>query len=405
MKRIFLTPLFAFLLASTAHAGTLTLEQALGQALTNTPASAQIARDLADRNARAIEWETLRNPELEFDHNVAETNGSDGLSTELTIPLQPSYFGGRQALAEAIRRTASLEERAQILSVLHDTTRQYLELWLLQRHAEFLEENLAFARKTNDTVQKAAKSGELQLSESYLFDAETIKFQEELRELETAIKTSQLDFLQRLGMEVTELTLAHPQPPLPPTSAEQLKALSNASPLQILASRREEAERRVAVAKSDAYMPEISPRLLYNRGYDSDREEMGVGVRVSIPLWDRNEAELSRAEAEKHFVETSIAAYDRIGYDRLLESQREKTVAAVERLNRYEEAILPAYEKSFTATRDMFRGGQVSVLQLWLVHERLHDVQLKTLEMHKDAFEAVMEMETLLGQPLEGKLQ
>lgn len=403
MKRFVLTSLSAFLLAGAAHAGTLTLEQALAQALTNTPASAQVARDLADRNARALEWETLRNPELEFDHNIAETNGSDGLSTELTIPLQPSYFGGRQELAQAIRRTASLEERAQILSVLHDTTRQYLELWLLQRHAEFLEENLAFARKTNDTVQKAARSGELQLSESYLFNAETLKFQEELRELETAIKTGQLNFLQRLGMDVTELTLAHPQPPLPPAGAEQLKALSDASPRQILASRREEAARRMAVAKSDAYAPEISPRLLYSRGYDADSEEMGVGVRVSIPFWDRNKAELSRAEAEKHFVETSIAAYDRIGYDRLLESQREKTMAAIERLNQYEDVILPAYEKSFAATRDMFRGGQVSVLQLWQVHEKLHDVQLKTLEMHKDAFEAVMELETLLGQPLEGK--
>lgn len=400
MKRILLTSLYIFLFATTAQAETLTLDQALSQALKNTPASARIARDLADRNARAREWETLQNPEMEIDNITFNTTGNDGLNTELTQPLKLSYFGDRQALAEAIRRTASLEERAQILAAMHDTTRRYLELWLLQQHAEFLKENLAFARKTNSTVQKAAKSGELQLSESHLFNAETLKFQEELRELETAIKARRLDFLQQLGMEAQEIELAHPQPPQPPATVEQLKALAEASPRQILESRREEAQQRLAVARSDAYLPEVSPRLLYSRGYDTNREEVGFGLRLSIPLWDRGEAEVSRAEAEKRFVDTSLAAYDRIGYDRLLESQREKATAATARLKQYEQAILPAYEKSFSATRDMFKGGQASVLQLWQVHERLHDVQKKTLEVHQEAFEAVMELETLLGQPL-----
>lgn len=403
MKHILLTSLSIVLFATTARAETLTLDQALSRALENTPASARIARDLADRDARAREWETMQNPEMEIDSIISNTSGGDGLNTEITQPLKLSYFGDRQALAEAIRRTASLEERTQMLAAIHDTTRRYLELWLLQQHVEFLKENLTFARKTDDTVQKAAKNGELQVSESYLFHAETLRFQEELRELETAIKARQLDFLQQLGMEAQELDLAHPQPPQPSASIKQLKVLAEASPRQILESRKEEAEQRLAVAKSDAYLPEIAPRLLYSRGYDTNREEAGFGLRLSIPLWNRGEAEISRAEAEKNFMDTSLAAYDRIGYDRLLESQREKAAAATARLQQYEEAILPAYEKSFSATRDMFKGGQASVLQLWQVHERLHDVQKKTLEVHKEAFEAVMELETLLGQALGGK--
>ena len=50
----------------------------------------------------------------------------------------------------------------------------------------------------------------------------------------------------------------------------------------------------------------------------------------------------------------------------------------------------------------MFEDGQASVLQLWQVHEKLHDVHLKTLELHQEAFEAVMELEVLLGQSLGG---
>jgi len=400
--RYLLLIFFLLLYSAQAQAETLTLDQALSRALENTPASARIARDVADRNARAREWETMQNPEFEADNRFGNSAGEDGLDVEFTQPMKLSYFGDRQALAEAIRQTASLEERTQILAAMHDTTRRYLELWLLQQHAEFLKENLAFARKTNSTVQKAAKSGELRLSDSHLFNAETLKFQEELRELETAIKTHQLDFLQQLGMEAQELTLAHPQPAQPLASTEQLKLLAKATPRQILESRRKEADQRLAVARSDAYLPEISPRLLYSRGYDTSREEVGFGIRLSIPLWNRGEAEVSRAEAEKRFVDMSLAAYDRIGYDRLLESQREKASASIDRLKQYEGAILPAYEKSFSATRDMFKGGQASVLQLWQVHERLHDVQKKTLEVHQDAFEAVMELETLLGQPLGG---
>lgn len=400
MKPILLSAVSLFFFAHAAKGETLTLQQALSQTLKTTPAAARIARDLAERNADAREWETVQNPELEADHIFGNAAGEDGFGLELTQPLKLSYFGDRQALASAIRHTASLEERTQILAAMHDTTRRYLSLWLLQQHTEFLKENLAFARQTNRTVQNAAKNGELQLSESYLFNAETLKFQEELRELETAITARQLDFLQQLGMKAQALYLAHPEPPQPPANVAQLKALAKASPRQILQSRRNEAQQRLAIAQSDAYLPEISPRLLYSRGYDTDREEIGFGLRLSIPLWDRGEAAISRAKAEERFVDASLTAYDHIGYDRLLESQREKATAATARLEQYEHTILPAYEKSFAASRAMFEGGQASVLQLWQVHERLHEVQLKTLEVHKEAFEAVMELETLLGHPL-----
>lgn len=401
MKRFFFAT-FILLLTAPAQAETLTLEQALSRALENTPASARIARHIADRQARATEWETLRNPELEFDHTLSETNGDGGFSAELIIPMKPSYFGDRQALASAIRETASLEERTQMLVVMHDVTRQYLALWLLQKHAEFLQENLEFARKTDKAIQQAAKGGEVQLSDSHLFHAETLKFQEELRELEAEIKTSKLTFLHALGMEAQDIELSHPVPPPLTAELHRLKQLAKATPRQILESRHKEARQRLAIAKSDGALPDISPRVLYSRGYDSEREEVGIGLRLAIPLWDRGQAEISRAEAEKRFMETSLAAYDRIGYDQLLESQHAKAAAGLERLKQYEEAILPAYEKSFYATREMFKGGQASVLQLWQVHERLHDAQLKTLEVHKEVFEAFMELETLLGQPLGG---
>ena len=386
-----------------AYAETLSLDQALVQALNSTPATAHIYRNATERDARALELETLPNPELELDAIVADSNGSDGLAAELTIPVKPSYFSDRRALAEAMRRTASLEERTQILAVMHEVTREYISLWMLQKHTEVLRESLEFASRTDVTIQHAARSGELRQSESHLFHAETLKFQVELREREFTMEAQQLTLLQRLGLEAQPIVLAYPRLPLLPTDLEQLKNLVTVSPRQILEARRKESELRLRVTKMDAYFPDFSPRLLYSRGYDDGREEFGIGVRIHIPLWDRNAAENSRARSEKQLVETLIAAYDRLGYDRLLEMRRKKAKATLDNLQQYEDAILPAYKKSFNATRDMFKGGQASVLQLWQVHERLLEVQLKTLEVHREAFEALMELETLLGQPLGGK--
>ncbi len=402
MKRFLLILLPVFLWSQPSKAEVLTLEQALSQAIDQTPAMAHVARKRADRDARAYELDVLQNPEVQVDNTFGNSSGGDGISLELTQPLRMSNFKDRPALAEAVRHTASLEEQSEILSIQHDVTRRYLDLWQLQQHARFLRENLAFAKGTNAVVRKAALSGELAISESYLFDAETLKFQEELNELEATISAQQVDLMQKLGLQAETLTLAHPQVPQVPDDIEPLKALAKASPKQILLAKKREAERRLSVAKSDARLPEISPRFLYNQSYNGGGQDVGFGVRLTIPLWNKNEAEISRAKAEKRFAETSLATYDRVGYDKILSSQYEKATAAIARLKQYENSILPAYQKSYAVTHKMFRGGQASTLQLWQVHERLHDAQLKTLEIHNDAFEAIMALEMLLGQSLMG---
>lgn len=388
-----------------AKAEELTLEQALRSVVENTPSASRIARDLEREYARARNWEVLENPELEVNSTVAERDGDRGMEAELTVPLRPSNFGDRQALARAIRDTASLEERAQLLSLLHDTTRRYLDLWQLQRRTDLLRQNIRFAQETSTTIERAARIGEARVSEAHLFRAEVLRYKEELSELEASMRSEQLAFLHFIGRGVQALSLRDPGVPALPSLRELMETAQQGLHRQILEAQRREAQKRLGVAEADAYLPEISPRLSYNRGYGNDREEIGVGVRLRIPFWDRNEADINRARADMHFLETSIAAYDRVGYEKFLARKHEEVTASFDRFSRYRDLILPEYEKSFDSTQKMLSGGQASVLQLWQVHERLLDVRRKSLSVQAEAFSALLELENLVGHPIAGEVQ
>ena len=51
----------------------------------------------------------------------------------------------------------------------------------------------------------------------------------------------------------------------------------------------------------------------------------------------------------------------------------------------------------------MRASGQASVLQLWLIHERLHESELNAIEAVHKAFLARAELELLLGERLGGE--
>jgi outer membrane protein TolC len=140
---------------------------------------------------------------------------------------------------------------------------------------------------------------------------------------------------------------------------------------------------------------------LYNEGFDDDSRAAGIGVSLRIPLWDENKAEKERIRAEQQFVDSSLQSFDTAGYPALLRTHYERAKTALERAETYRSRIVPAYEKSLEATRNMLRGGQASSLQLWQVHERLHEAEEKALDMMRDAFQSHAELETLVGQPLE----
>ena len=142
---ILLVALFAPIQAAKAE--TLSLETVIKQALQNSPETARILNSVADADAEAFEIETLQNPSAEIDFTAIEDNSSRSVGLEFEQPMRLSNFGSRGSYADALRRTASIEQKAQMLELIHSITRGYASYWALQEQENLLSETPAMLVK------------------------------------------------------------------------------------------------------------------------------------------------------------------------------------------------------------------------------------------------------------------
>lgn len=376
----------------------LTLESALDAALNNSPQMHGIKRELALREADSLDAIAFENPELELDSIFLERNSSKNIGAEVTVPLKPSLFSSRQDLAKAIDNIGSMEERLQILSLKHRVTEAYLELWIIQEHSDFLSENIKFARSTKSVVSDAARRGEVGNAPLTLFNAEVLKYEDELLELEAEAASARIKLFKLINLPINTARLATPSLTVLPKS---LDLIEQNLQRKVLEARKHIADANYKVAKQDMSFPEFSPRFKYNEGFDDDSRTASVGIRLQLPFGTKNKAEVTRARAERSYAEANLRAYDEVGYEQLINQAFSHTKLMHSRVKQYQNKIIPAYESSFNAIKQMFQNGQASVIELWQVHERLHDSELKRLDVIAHAFAAEIELEALMGKALQ----
>ena len=183
MKLKYIITALALLLPfQVPQAETLSLETVIEQALQNSPQTARILSDVADAEAEAFEIETPDNPRAEI--NITSfKDGNDNRTAEIELeqPLRLSNFGSRGNYAEALRRTASVEQKAQMLELIHTITRGYASYWALQEQEKILATNVDYANRKQRLVANAAKEGRVDASDAKIFKAEALRLEEQLR--------------------------------------------------------------------------------------------------------------------------------------------------------------------------------------------------------------------------------
>jgi len=221
-----------------------------------------------------------------------------------------------------------------------------------------------------------------------------LQYEDELLELDAQEKAAQIRLFKLINAPLQITRLQDPQLGLLPETIQQ-EGLG--LPRDILATRARIADIQVQVARQDSSFPEFSPRLTFSEGFDNDSRAAGIGVRLQLPFGSPSKGELTRARAEQSYAAASLKAYDTLGYESLLQKGLGNAQLMQNRTKRYENEIIPAFEDSFQAMQRMFKNGQASVIELWQFHERLHEAELKRLEVFENAFIAEMELEALMG--------
>jgi outer membrane protein TolC len=394
-----LVALFAPIQAAKAE--TLSLETVIKQALQNSPETARILNSVADADAEAFEIETLQNPSAEIDFTAIEDNSSRSVGLEFEQPMRLSNFGSRGSYADALRRTASIEQKAQMLELIHSITRGYASYWALQEQENLLSENASYARKKQKLIERAAKEGRVDAVDAKIFKAEALRLDEHLRVVRARYSFGAANVLRMAGMDLTSFDATRPKSPEIPALAELTSLAGHEGSVRsLLESRKALAERRYNVARQDAGFPEFAPRAVIERDFDDDSTAILFGVNIAIPIWDRNNAELSRANAERRLAQSNLNALNEQNFANVLAASFEQAMATQISASTYRNKIVPSWNDVQSLTDKKFESGQASILDLIQMRERITDVQSEALQTYLNSIEARIELESLIGQSL-----
>ena len=407
MKIILTTIMLGILLPSVAYAEALTLDKVIKDSLQKNTSIYRVQREYADKMADATEAKSLDNPELQIDSDKKKGISGTGYATEFTQPLKLSQISGSRAdYADAIAKVADSEQKYAILKVVNETTALYTQVWLLSERKKLYENYADDAEKMKKQVSASAGQGQTSPAASSLFSADAAKLRADAGAVDAQLRQVRTELARLTGQNYQTAEFARPAFAAVPNDTEKLDvfAKSRDNLRSIVKSRVQTAQQRLSVAQQDAALPEISPRLIYSstpNGQGSNEKSYGVGVALRIPLWNQNDAERKRANAELRQAKSEADLFTGLPQKELIAELQQSASALQIRSDSYFDTILPSYRKSYSLTRNMFRVGQVNALEVWQVREKLLGSENEALDAVAQAINARGALELELGGKLE----
>lgn len=390
--------------AYAAESTVVTLDQVIEGALQKSMGISQVHKDYEDKLSDSTEASILDNPELKTDFVNQKDVAGTGVGMELTQPLKFSQLtGARWRYADLLRNTASSEQQYEILKTVNQTTSLYMRVWLLQKRKRLYETSAKDAESMSKLVTASVNKGQASLAASNLFLTDAEKLKADVIATDVELRQARADLTKMTGRIFSNAELQKPNLSTVPKNTEILihfaqdhSNLRNIAKAQIKA-----AEARLAIAKQDAALPEISPRLLYARSGNGNDSSFGVGIQLRIPLWNQNDVERQRAHASLASAKSQADIFTSAPPEETIAELQQSAIASSDVADSYTAKILPGYHKSYDLTRSMFRQGQINALEVWQVREKLYQSENEGLQAIVEAFNARGALELELGGKLE----
>ena len=415
MKKIVLTIVPMLALAGMAFLPSPTLAetrvvsetQVMQAAMQLSPDFQAALREGSFEKADAGQEGRFSNPTVELNAVRTSTAGSDENSFDLEIeqPFKLSQLTGQRArLSNALFEQAELRQQHGMLEAYWRTKMLYAQVWQYQEQAKLYADFQKRAADVARQVGKAVKDGQTPISEGSLFTGDAAKLSSDLENIKAQESEMRLQLAKMTGLSLTDATLEKPALPTLNRDIAYLEgqAQENASLVRLLETDLLAAQRQKQAAVADTGVPEIAPRFIYGRNSDANEDSVGLGVVLTIPLWDQNQSERQKANAAQLYSQRQLDALQTLP----LSERLQKIVETIDRLDKririLESEALPNYRKSFAQVQKGYRAGQTDAVALWQIRERLFETEQEALKATLETVAArrILSLETGM-MPLE----
>ena len=388
-----------------AHAGeSITLDQVVNNAVQKSTGMFQLRKDYEEGLANSNEAKAFDNPEVQTDIIRKQGSGGTGLSVEIMQPLKPSQMTGtRFRYARLLAQSADAGQQYALLKVINETTALYTRLWLMQERKHLIQDSARDAGTMSKLVHSSAHAGQTSVAAAQLFSADAAKLESDAFAMDAELRQARIDLTKLTGMSFRGAELQKPSFSQVPEDIQILVSFSRTrvNLRNLLNARVKAAQERVSGADQDAALPEFGPRLIYSRTPDGAEKDYGIGVQLRIPLWNQNNAERKRANAELNFERSQADLLAQVPPEQVIADLQQGAIAAQKRAGSYFNKILPGYRKSYELMHSMFRQGQADAFEVWQVREKLYQTENEGLDAVVEALNARGLLELELGGKLE----
>jgi outer membrane protein TolC len=178
-----------------------------------------------------------------------------------------------------------------------------------------------------------------------------------------------------------------------PAQAET-RALTASLELAELRGRIAAAGGRAALARTEGAMPDISLGLKGER--EDTHWQVGAGLRVALPIFDRKQGVAAAAGAER---EGLVERYHGLAVDvrSALREARARLVSAHLRARHYDRVVVPARKRVVDQTLLQYNAMQIGLFQLLEARRAELDAGLAAVEARREYWTAKAELDALLA--------
>jgi outer membrane protein TolC len=174
----------------------------------------------------------------------------------------------------------------------------------------------------------------------------------------------------------------------------ETRALTASLELAELRSRLTAAGGRAGLARTEGALPDISLGL---RGEREDTNwQIGAGLRVALPIFDRKQGVVAAADAERDAV---LERYHGLAIDirSALREARSRLVSAHLQTRHYDRVVVPARKRVVDQTLLQYNAMQVGIFQLLEARRGQLDAELAAVEARREYWTAKAAFDALLA--------
>lgn len=385
----------------------LKLAEAVALALKNSPALSAQAWEAEAANARVLQARARSNPELEIE---AEELGADGSADEALVSAalgtDLDVWGARGKRAEAARLGSALAEteyEAVRLAVLSGTSKAFAVLLASQEQVLLSEEQVRLSQEVHRITVRRVDAGTLPKLEQ--------------TKAQVSLATSELDLERaKKNLENSRQRLSALWGTSEPTfkvAVGDLGSILEAIPdfddlvkhlvknPEHVRSRQElELQKANLSIEKVGRLPAISASARIETSRASSETTLGVGLGVSLPIFDRNHGSIAEAKAALARSGHEHRAA-RVALELELAETHRTACLAVGQVSALKEKALPAARQAFDGARAGYQKGKFSLLDVLDAQATFFDTQGRYIDALVEYHTAVADLQRLIGRRLD----